>query len=221
MAASSTRRSRRSTDEVRRLILKAATESFREQGYVNARTKEIADRAGVAETVLFRHFGSKPELFEQAVIGVVEGFLREHFERWRDFYAMPHDVRQPATAWIAKLYDLLYANRGLMKAYLSAASSGGPDGLSAVVGHDQLGQVLRPLDELATREVAAVGLVGIDIPVSIRAAFGMLLSFAVYGDLLFPGGRRPSRQRIVDECTSLLMDGWAHRGNPAANGTGG
>jgi AcrR family transcriptional regulator len=61
---------RRSSAEVRGLVLTAAREAFAEHGFDAASTREIATRAGVSATVLFRHFGSKQALYDQAVQGV-------------------------------------------------------------------------------------------------------------------------------------------------------
>lgn len=61
--------------------------------------------------------------------------------------------------------------------------------------------------------VRSPGFGPINIIVTIRATFGMLLSLAVYGDFLFPPGSRPSRDDIIHKCTALVIDGWAHRTN--------
>lgn len=48
-------------------ILEAALEEFTKKGYKGAITRAIAERAGVNEVTLFRHFGSKAELLRAAV----------------------------------------------------------------------------------------------------------------------------------------------------------
>jgi len=54
--------------DTRRLIIEAAKELFSRKGYAAVRTKEIAQKAGVNETTLFRHFKGKRELFEQIIM---------------------------------------------------------------------------------------------------------------------------------------------------------
>jgi AcrR family transcriptional regulator len=54
--------------ERRRKIIAAAREVFIEQGYSGARTKEIADRAGVTEAFLYRHLASKEEMYDVAIV---------------------------------------------------------------------------------------------------------------------------------------------------------
>ena len=50
------------------VILDAAREAFLSSGYGGARTRDIALRAGVNEALLFRHFATKEEIFQKAVI---------------------------------------------------------------------------------------------------------------------------------------------------------
>jgi AcrR family transcriptional regulator len=62
------RRVRMSAPERRKKIIAAATEVFIEQGYSGARTKEIAERAGVTEAFLYRHLASKEEMYEVSIV---------------------------------------------------------------------------------------------------------------------------------------------------------
>ncbi|WP_022855029.1 TetR/AcrR family transcriptional regulator [Thermodesulfobacterium thermophilum] len=48
-------------------LLEAALKVFSEKGFLGATTKEIAKQAGVAEVTLFRHFGSKENLFAETI----------------------------------------------------------------------------------------------------------------------------------------------------------
>jgi len=52
-------------NKTRDRILKAALETMAEKGYKGATTREIALRAGVCELTLFRHFGTKQNLFRE------------------------------------------------------------------------------------------------------------------------------------------------------------
>jgi AcrR family transcriptional regulator len=64
---SSKRRERLPQAERREQILQAARQVFLESGFTGARTKEIADRAGITEAFLFRRFSSKEEMYQAAV----------------------------------------------------------------------------------------------------------------------------------------------------------
>ena len=52
---------------IRNRLLEAGLELLAEQGYRGATTREIAQRAGVTEQTLFRHFGTKDALLREAV----------------------------------------------------------------------------------------------------------------------------------------------------------
>jgi AcrR family transcriptional regulator len=56
-----------SIQETRQRILDAAVEVGSRRGYARATTRLIAEHAGVNEVTLFRHFGTKQNLFSEAI----------------------------------------------------------------------------------------------------------------------------------------------------------
>jgi AcrR family transcriptional regulator len=54
----------RYNNETSEKIMKVALKLFSEQGYYSTTTKQIAEEAGVNELTIFRHFGSKSNLFQ-------------------------------------------------------------------------------------------------------------------------------------------------------------
>lgn len=74
----------RPSPERRAAMLAAATELFAERGVAAASTREIAARAGVTERTLFKHFGSKEALAQEAVGQVIASFRTEAFARALD-----------------------------------------------------------------------------------------------------------------------------------------
>jgi AcrR family transcriptional regulator len=60
---SATARRRLPAAERRELIIEAAGRAFGDRGYEGARLDEIAGAAGVTKPILYRHFGSKQELY--------------------------------------------------------------------------------------------------------------------------------------------------------------
>jgi AcrR family transcriptional regulator len=74
-------------------ILKAAVEVFAEKGYSGAATSEIAQRAGVAEGTIFRHYRTKKDL----LYSIVAPFVARLIEPFvlRDLYPLidkPHET---------------------------------------------------------------------------------------------------------------------------------
>jgi len=70
-------------------ILDATITLVSEKGYLGATTREIAHRAGVTELTLFRHFGSKENLFELCVES--RSFLPDLREILPDLDGLPYE----------------------------------------------------------------------------------------------------------------------------------
>lgn len=68
VAEQRTTRVRLPAAERRALILQAAREVFLQDGFIGARTRLIAERSNINEAVLYKHFASKDELFQAAVL---------------------------------------------------------------------------------------------------------------------------------------------------------
>lgn len=75
-------RLRRSSNEVRQLILDSARTLFGSQGYEATSTREIIEHAGVAESMLFRHFGSKKGLYDEAMLKPFAEFVQMFVDDW-------------------------------------------------------------------------------------------------------------------------------------------
>ncbi len=63
----SPRRRRMSSAERHVQIISAAREAFLEAGFSGTRTRDIAQRAGITEAFLYRHFESKEQIYREAV----------------------------------------------------------------------------------------------------------------------------------------------------------
>ena len=72
-------RSRLTATDRRSLILAAAMELFGERGFHDVRTRELAERAGVSEALLFRHFPTKEALIHAILEQVA---VEDHVSRW-------------------------------------------------------------------------------------------------------------------------------------------
>lgn len=61
------KKERLSGDERRTRIVDAALEVFADKGFSGARTREIAELAGISETLIFQHFKTKEDLYREAL----------------------------------------------------------------------------------------------------------------------------------------------------------
>ena len=60
-------------------ILEHAREIFAEKGLAGARTRDIANACGINEALLYKHFGSKEEIFRESILRVYAG-LRDQWK---------------------------------------------------------------------------------------------------------------------------------------------
>ena len=187
-------RRRRSSREVHELLLRAARETFAARSYAHSSTREIAEAAGVSEALLFRYFGTKAKLFEQAIVAPFQRLVDTHVSEWRQ----GRDV-----GW---LFDLLSQNRDLVVALLAAQAH--EIDLSDNPG---LTGALDPLHMAAEIELAVRGVDSVDVQAPVPVAFAMVFALAVFEAWLFPTDERPSRDEIVGEITHCLQGGLSHR----------
>jgi AcrR family transcriptional regulator len=106
-AQNETRRRRLPAAERRTAIVAAAREVFIAQGFSGARTKEIADRSGVTEAFLYRHFESKSTMYDAAVLDPLRDGTRqlaEDVQRLHDEITDPIDFIQELNARCLAFY---------------------------------------------------------------------------------------------------------------------
>jgi AcrR family transcriptional regulator len=200
------RNSRRAPGEGRRLLLEAAKELFGESGYARTTTRMISERAGVAEALLFRNFGSKAALFTEVTLGP----FRQFIDDWKSRHAddgLADSPEQLLSELVGAFYDLFRDNSRLMITYI-ATSVFDPD----VVGLEKAPLFMETIDTLARwskRDLIEAHAFGpVDILVANRAYVGMLLSMALFEDwLVTEVGRLPTRDEIVAELSSLILYG--------------
>lgn len=200
------RRTRRSQEEVLRLLLETARAEFTEHGYAAAATKRIATTAGVSESLIFTHFGSKTGLFETAVLEPFGEFIDDFVFRWQNG---PHttDLVQETHTYITGMYRLFREHRTLVLG-LIAASSFDRGGLEPKVTAT-FARLLRPIEAAVEDEVKRRGWSGVDVATLVRAKLGMIISMAVYDNLLYDDpADRPGDEHIINELNRLVVDGY-------------
>ena len=190
-------------------MLKSARELFASQGYSNTTTRDIAFYAGVAENLLFKHFGSKAALFEQAIFEPFKEAVAGFVAKWEGYSTEPHTPEDVARDYIESLYELLTEHRELIIALMTARryESGVAD-----EGGSPLADMLDQLERIGSYELSRNNWQGVNVRIAIRLMFGMAASMTALDDWLFdPGDRHPSRQEIIDEIVAFILHGTGHR----------
>jgi AcrR family transcriptional regulator len=212
--AEPTVRTRRRPGEARELLVQAARDLFARQGYAGTSTRQIADHAGVAEVLIFRHFTTKKGLFEAAIVVP----FSQLFDEWLAGAAARAESESPdelVADYIAGLYPLLLTHRDLVLAMVAAlAHEAEIDDAAA----DSLGEAFAHIEAFTAEQMERQGITGLDLPVTVRVAAAMVIGTTLLDPWLFGGGRRrPSRQRIIDEMSSFMARGVIDRGSQASS----
>jgi AcrR family transcriptional regulator len=191
---------------------------FAERGYAGTSTREIARAASVTEPMIFRHFGSKAKLFEEAVLAPFNTFVSEYIADWAARRRGMNSVYVEAYEFYRGVYDVLSANRRLIHEMIGARAVGGS--LSAdTASAPQLGELLERFEEIIEGEIDRRGFRPFDPAVTTRVIFGLVFSIAVFGDWMFEGATRPrpSVEAFIDEMARLTIYGAYPEGvRPAA-----
>jgi AcrR family transcriptional regulator len=93
-------------------LLRAATELYAETGFRGTTTRRIARRAGVNEVTLFRQFGSKNALLQEAIRCACRSGEPPGLP------ARPGDVRQELLGWSRLVWEGLWRHRGVIRTSL-------------------------------------------------------------------------------------------------------
>jgi AcrR family transcriptional regulator len=204
-------RTRRTSADIRALLLDAARELFLSQGFEATTTKEIAERAGVAEHLLFRNYGNKAELFEVAVLAPIAEFVSDYATSWRSTTEAAPEQR--VEAFVDGLYAIAQRDRTVLLAALARRSDRKPNGDPDMIDHvARTLQGLRGVSNLEQYQDA-------DPPATITVALGMILGVALLDDLLFPRNtNRPGKDRLLAEMRKMLLYGTTRRDPSSALG---
>jgi len=184
-AAPPTRRGRRSTEEVVERLLDAATHEFEEKGFGGATTAAIARRAGVAEALLFKHFGSKTQLFQDAIFGPLsrqfDAFMQDHPPELQTA-----DTKRALTVeYIGQLQDFVGRHaRALMS--LMVAQSYKTDGIDGIAGVQGLRDFFDKASSTALKNID--GEPAVHPALLARISFVSILSCLLFQDWLFEPG---------------------------------
>ena len=208
-SAATTEGTRRARGAPRLLALEAARTLFAQQDYRSTTTKEIAEAAGVAEHLLFRHFGSKAALFNEAVVGPFLQIVDDLSAGWESIDPGPERSVAIAREFLGSLYDLFVDNRGLLMT-LWAADTLTKDELKDT-GIAKIDRAMAVLGELGGLGGEILGIHADHPDLAARSTVAMVAGMAAFGATFF-GGSRPPRDVIVEELTQATLHGFLHRG---------
>jgi AcrR family transcriptional regulator len=193
----------------RNRILAAARDLFAERGYRGATTRGLAGHAGVSLMTLHRHFPTKAELFQAAVLTPLGKFVEEYVQSRVE----RGNITEGPGPEMVRFYDgLTTALLGEHKLLLAAALSFTDE--EALVSEQMRTYVDAFFSRLETLVAQKVDELGLDVDPRLvpRIMVGAALGVVVYRGWLFPSEPRPSRDELMAELAKLMV--WGIAGKP-------
>jgi AcrR family transcriptional regulator len=130
--AVSRRAARRSTEEVRTLIVAAATELFASHGYARTTMRAVASAAGISLSVLHRQFPSKERLFSATLLAPFLASFEEFAAAWSNQVENPWDDERLVGEFVRDLYQNLADHRHTLVTLLAAGEDSSTELLEEV-----------------------------------------------------------------------------------------
>ncbi len=203
-----TPRARRSTEEIIERLMEAASEEFEHNGYAGTTTAGIAQKAGVAEWLIFNHFGSKAKLFHDSIFKPLN-------QQFLDFCATrladTEDARQEtARKYILELQQFIAGHSKMLMSLLFAQmyEFDKVEGLSQV---DGLHEYFSRAAAMAMNRVT--GKPKVDPKLMGRFSFATIMACVIFKDLLFPEGLA-TQDEINAGMSDFIMYGSRANANP-------
>ncbi len=168
-------------------------------------TREIADRAGVSETLIFKNFSTKTGLFRAAIVQPFVDAIEAEIDRPRpDRRTLASDPAE-TRAFVGSMYDVFREHRALA-AMLFAGDEMIDSEIRDAGMVDEVRDVMDRFVAHAGVEADAVGrsIAPAAHDLAIRGHMAMIAGVATNSTWLF-GSRRPGRQTIVDELSEWVL----------------
>jgi len=207
-AETQARGTRRPRGAPRRLLLDAARDLFARQDYLSTTTREIAGAAGVNEHLLFRQFGSKADLFREALVLPFTGFVDDFSRTWRAVVPEETNEDELARHFVGQLYDVFVEHRGLVVTLL--ASDALSEEEKADAGIADIPRALAVLGQISAEGMDIRGIRSSHPDLAAYSTVAMIAGMAALRSTYF-GTKQPSREAIVEELAQAILHGFLHR----------
>lgn len=157
--------------DTRTELLNAAAEVFSQHGFRGSTTRRIAEAAGVNEVTLFRYFGSKEALLQEAIANTSNGSTATTLP------VTPVDPDKELTEWCGLMIEQLRARSSIIRKCMSEIEER-PEMITTAVSTP-----VRAAHDLSAylRKLKSSGLANTDFDV---AAAGSMLLGAIFHDAM-------------------------------------
>jgi AcrR family transcriptional regulator len=157
--------------DTRTELLNAAAAVFSQHGFRGSTTRRIAEAAGVNEVTLFRYFGSKEALLQEAIASSADGQFAAALP------LTPIDPEHELAEWVGALIERLHSRASIIRKCMSEIEER-PEMISTAVSTP-----VRASTDLAAylRKLRSLGLADPDFDI---AAAATMLMGAVFHDAM-------------------------------------
>jgi AcrR family transcriptional regulator len=190
-------------DETRHQILKAAMELFADKGFRGTTTRDLAAHAGVNESIIFRYFINKTELYRAILEEKVHKGRDEHYKEVEQL-AQSSDARTFLEFLATKFLDRHEQDNGVMRLLL----------FSALEGHELSEMFLAsmairdPMVAYMERQMNEGTFRRMDPLLAARAFLGMLVCHIQMQEIFGQKTRRDfDRAEVVQTFVSIFLTG--------------
>ncbi len=188
-------------EETRQRIIQGAAQAFAQKGYDGATTRAIAQAAGVNEVTLFRHFGSKKNLFlamisQRSPLRSVKEALENQ---------LTGDYRQDLlTIGNQYMTTMLQQRKEILMSLCAAEQL--PEMREVIA--QMPAQLRQVLGECLQRHMVSGSAREINPQIAAQAFFGMLFAFAISQGVLegTPAAQIPP-QAVVEQFVDIFVQG--------------
>ena len=187
-----------SRNDRRQRIVLAASQMFAERAYVEVQMDELARAAEVAKPTIYRYFGSKEDLFLEALDGTMSGLVAE--------VNRAADVGAPAAAVLRQMIGAALKSFAQCTAAIRAL-----DGSDAALGERGRAmlrhrgrQIREEFERVLQRGMAAEEFRALDPDLASRAILGAVRMTATADDA-------PNDEQAARSLSDLLLHGMAPR----------
>ena len=105
-------RPRRNSEEVRQAVIDAASRIIDENGPLRFRIADLLERAGVSESVVYRHFTDRDRLINETLLTMFERDLARTREATTEFFRSVDEIEPTPAALAAVIVDALLPEEG-------------------------------------------------------------------------------------------------------------
>lgn len=200
------------------LLLAAAQELFAERGPYATTTRQIADRAEVSEDLIFRYYGSKNGLLQEAVVRPIVELLDSVRPRWESAQDdWTGDDHERSIAFVGQLYDVVHGNRTVVMTMMQVLI-GAPGEIDDLAVHQLASQMYDPLAPAFANYLQRNGFRDDNPSLLLRLIMLVIGSSAGFLPGTYPDGVPvPDRDSVVEELATFIHYGLRRPDSPHAD----